>query len=314
MREKIIETRTCRQCSTPFTITDRDIAFYEKVSPVFAGKKELIPPPTLCPECRQQRRLAFRNERKLYRRKCDVTGKEIISIYSSDKPYKVYGQKEWWGDGWDAMKYGRDFDFGQTFTRQYSTLMHDVPCMALYVLDSMINSDFCNFGYDCKNCYLSTNSYRCEDAFYSHTGIDTSWDVDGYVNDRCQHTYMSQFLTTCTDVFYSLHCQSCQDCWYCRDCIECTHCIGCVNMVHQEYSVMNKSVGRDEYTAILQKIHQGDKKLIYTLQEFQKTSIVKSAHFLSSQDCTGDEIQNSQQVNESYEIVSTERAKYITLS
>ena len=96
MKEAIIETRTCRQCSTPFTITDRDMAFYEKVSPIFAGKKELIPPPTLCPECRQIRRMNFRNERKLYRRKCDLTGKSIIAAHDPDKPHRIYDFYAWW--------------------------------------------------------------------------------------------------------------------------------------------------------------------------------------------------------------------------
>jgi hypothetical protein len=53
----------------------------------------MIPIPTLCPEERQRRRLIFRNERKLYKRKCDATGDTIVSIYSPDKPYKVYEEE-----------------------------------------------------------------------------------------------------------------------------------------------------------------------------------------------------------------------------
>ena len=153
MDEKVIETRACRACSTPFAITDRDMAFYEKVSPTFNGKKELISSPTLCPDCRQQRRLAFRNERKLYRRKCDVTGKEIISMYSPDKPYKVYDQKEWWGDRWDALKYGREFDFGRGFFEQLSDLIRAVPRMTLVNVDNQ-NSPITNYTGNSKNIYL----------------------------------------------------------------------------------------------------------------------------------------------------------------
>jgi hypothetical protein len=35
--EKIIETKTCRHCGTSFDITDKDLEFYEKVSPVFSS-------------------------------------------------------------------------------------------------------------------------------------------------------------------------------------------------------------------------------------------------------------------------------------
>jgi uncharacterized protein YbaR (Trm112 family) len=103
--EKLVETKSCKHCNTSFPITDKDLEFYEKISPVFAGKKYSIPTPTLCPDCRQQRRLSFRNERKLYKRNCDATGKSIISIYSPDKPYKVYNQDFWLSDKWDPFSY-----------------------------------------------------------------------------------------------------------------------------------------------------------------------------------------------------------------
>ncbi len=94
--ENIIETKKCRFSGKDFFITNKDLEFYEKISPVFAGQKYLIPSPTLCPDERQRRRLTFRNERKLYHRKCDKTGNQIVSIYSPDKPYIVYDQKVWW--------------------------------------------------------------------------------------------------------------------------------------------------------------------------------------------------------------------------
>jgi len=35
MQEKIVETKICRQCKASFDITDKDLEFYEKVSPIF---------------------------------------------------------------------------------------------------------------------------------------------------------------------------------------------------------------------------------------------------------------------------------------
>ncbi|NOS66914.1 MAG: hypothetical protein HOO67_00910, partial [Candidatus Peribacteraceae bacterium] len=96
----------CRHCKDTFEVSADDLAFYEKVSPVFAGKKVLIPPPTLCPDCRQQRRMATRNERHLYRRKCDVTGKDIFSVFSPDSPYKVCDKDHWYGDAFKPLIYG----------------------------------------------------------------------------------------------------------------------------------------------------------------------------------------------------------------
>ena len=95
--------RTCTACSAPFTITDEDLAFYDKMSPVFAGKKYQIPPPTHCPDCRQQRRAVQTNEIHLYKRTCDLTGKAIISDIHPSAPYKVYYQEVWYSDKWDPM-------------------------------------------------------------------------------------------------------------------------------------------------------------------------------------------------------------------
>jgi hypothetical protein len=35
MQEKIVETKTCEQCSGKFAITDKDLEFYDKISPIF---------------------------------------------------------------------------------------------------------------------------------------------------------------------------------------------------------------------------------------------------------------------------------------
>ena len=125
--DPIVERKTCTVSGQPFAIFQSDLDFYTKISPTFAGQKFSIPTPTLCPEERQRRRLAFRNERKLYRRTCDFSGKEIITIYSPEKPYKVFDQKVRWSDLRDPMDYGRDFDFTKSFTEQFHELMREVP-------------------------------------------------------------------------------------------------------------------------------------------------------------------------------------------
>ncbi len=76
--ETVAETRVCPVSGEVFPVFSGDIDFYEKISPIFAGKKELIPPPTLCPDCRHRRRLAFRNERKLYKENVIFPGRILF--------------------------------------------------------------------------------------------------------------------------------------------------------------------------------------------------------------------------------------------
>ena len=54
--------QNCKQCQIPFEITAEDLAFYDKLSPIFNGKKELIDPPKECHNCRLQRRMACVNQ------------------------------------------------------------------------------------------------------------------------------------------------------------------------------------------------------------------------------------------------------------
>ena len=63
----------CKQCEMNFEITNEDLLFYDSVSPVIGGIKLSIPAPKMCASCRLQRRMAFRNERKLYTRKSDLS-------------------------------------------------------------------------------------------------------------------------------------------------------------------------------------------------------------------------------------------------
>src|SRR3989338_1389539 len=109
------ENRICQNCKNSFSIEPEDFNFYEKID---------VPPPTFCPECRTQRRLTWRNEMSLYKRKCSVPGhdEEIISIYSQDKSLIVYDHDYWWSDKWDPLEYGRDFNFSKSFFQQWKEL------------------------------------------------------------------------------------------------------------------------------------------------------------------------------------------------
>lgn len=142
--DPIVERKTCTVSGQEFPIFQSDIEFYNKISPTFAGQKFQVPTPKLCPEERQRRRLLFRNERKLYKRKCDATGDTIISIYSPDKPYKVYKQDFWWSDKRSPMDYGQDFDFSKSFAENIKTLLLQVPLLGLNVISNE-NADYVNY-------------------------------------------------------------------------------------------------------------------------------------------------------------------------
>jgi hypothetical protein len=154
--EKIIEKKICRISGQEFFVTDKDMELYDKISPIFSGKKYSIPSPTISPEERQRRRLVLRNERKFYHRKCDKTGNQIISIYSPEKPYIVYDQNIWRSDDWSPLDYGVDFDFSRPFFPQFGELFLRTPKMNLFHQAQNENSEYSHLSSYNKNCYLLT--------------------------------------------------------------------------------------------------------------------------------------------------------------
>jgi len=208
------QTRNCPTCTQDFVITEEDFGFYEKLQ---------VPPPTLCVECRQQRRYAWRNERTLYRRNCDLCKKSIVTIYSPNKPYKVFCVSCWWGDGWNPADYGRDFDFSRPFFEQFNELLHEVPRISLLTKNS-VNSEYTHHSGDNKNAYLSFSCFGGENIFYSNfimqsrDCMDCSyiyeagerlWEVlDSRKSYRCQ---WSSLLKDCSNVLYSYDCHGCTD-------------------------------------------------------------------------------------------------------
>src|SRR3989344_8366692 len=124
--------KDCASCGLDFEITDEDLAHIEKLTPIVGGTQLPIPPPTHCPECRQQRRYACRNDRNYYPNTCTICGKSLISSYSKDKPFGVLCDACFWSDAWDPLSYGMDVDFGRPFFDQFARLRETVPRLAIY--------------------------------------------------------------------------------------------------------------------------------------------------------------------------------------
>ena len=78
------ETKICQNCKKDFVIESDNFSFYEKIK---------VPPPTFCPECRRQRRFAWRNYINFYHRK-DINGKDVISLYSPESNIKVSNEND----------------------------------------------------------------------------------------------------------------------------------------------------------------------------------------------------------------------------
>ncbi len=162
-----MESKSCQNCKKDFVIDPADFAFYEKIK---------VPPPTWCPECRMIRRFAWRNERTLYKRTCELCKKSIISVYRSEQPFVIYCRECWWSDQWNPFTYGREYNWKEPFFIQFRKLMETVPRLHLQGYGTNVNSDYSNYKKDNKNIYHCFSITTSEDCLYSR-GVDKGKDL-----------------------------------------------------------------------------------------------------------------------------------------
>ncbi len=276
----------CTVSGKEFTVTDDDLRFYEKMG---------VPIPTLCPEERQRRRLAIENERKLYYRKCDATGENMLSLYHQNHPFPVYHPKYWFSDHWNPKDYGRDFDFHRPFFEQFQELMNKVPKLGLIWLggsQTMENSEYNNDCHKLKDCYLIFDGEQSRDCLYGQTFIQAESCVDFLF------LYNSSFCYECInckngyELFFSTNCQNCQQCWFLRDCIGCKNCFGSSNLFQKEFYIYNKKHTKEEYENFMKEFHSGKhsyiQKLKVSAENFWNSQFVKHIHGHRIENSTGD--------------------------
>ncbi|RIL06768.1 MAG: hypothetical protein DCC75_10605 [Proteobacteria bacterium] len=243
-------------------------------------------------QCRLQRRMAFYNRRRLYRRKCDHSGKDIVSIFSPDKPFKVYEKDFWYSDGWNALEYGRDFDFTRPFFEQFRDFMTDIPFLSLAIIGKNENSDFTNDNTRLKNCYLVFDCANGQDSMYSET-FDSAKDcVDCLSLRQCELCYEGTGLQNCYNVKFSRFCKNCSDSWFLRDCIGCKSCFGCANLFQKEHHIFNQPKSKEEYQSFMRELNSASHATLQTIkqevEEFFESQPVKAVRGIQNTDSVGD--------------------------
>ncbi len=297
-------------------IPQEDLEFYNLISPTFNGIKFPMPPPKLTPAERRQRRMAFRNERHLYYRNCDLTGKKILSAYSPDKEYKVYHFKEWASDKWNPMDYGMEPNFQRSFFEQFAELSKKVPVRSLNISSDMENCDFCNYGGSSKNCYLCIAPFQSQDCYYSRIPYACTYDIDGFANIQCQYTYESIACEGCYECFFSEYSKGCSESAFLLDCISCKNCFGCVGLKQQEYCFLNKKYSPEEYAKKVEGILSDRQKLNEFIEYFRSFSLKfprKYSRNFQAENCTGDLIRNAKNCKDSFDLFYQEDSRYCEL-
>jgi hypothetical protein len=292
------ESRKCQNCRNDFVIEPEDFAFYEKIN---------VPPPTFCFDCRVQRRLAFRNERVLYKKKCEAPGhsEESISVFSPDNPQRVYDHKAWWGDGWDPLNYGREIDWNKPFFAQIQELWREVPDIAVLNINP-VNSEYCSITEGNKNCYLVFGGDFNENSLYSTYIFNSKECVDTYWVSKSELNYETVDCISCARLRYSRYCDNCYDSAFLFNCKNCHDCFGCVNLRNKSYCFFNEQLTKEGYQERLRETYLSDAKQIAELkQKFSKFSINfprRFARLIQTVNSTGDNLEQAKNCRKCFDV------------
>ncbi len=307
-------TKQCQKCNVAFNVTDDDLAFLNKVSPILNGIKYLLNPPTLCPNCRQIRRQSHINEINLYRRKDDLTGKDILSNYHPSSPFKVYNQEYWWGDQWDAREYGQEYDLSKTFFEQFKELMLKVPRPNLFTgIHYDENCDYTNYAGKNKNCYLMFDADYCRDTYYSYSTNHAINCVDNYRTRACELCYEAVDCKGCYNCKYISNSSQCTDSAFLDNCESCKNCFMCTNQQRKEYFIFNRQGTKEEYEKLTAELESHDKAEQYkrAFEEIKQGSAKKYMHGFQNENASGDYIYNCKNTLESFDCNEVYDGKYL---
>ncbi len=296
---------TCAKCKNNFEITHQDQVFYDKIK---------VPKPTLCSQCRNQRRMSFRNERHLYQRNCDLCHKTLLSIYEANREFPVYCYDCWWSDKWDAMNFGQDYDDSRSFFEQLNELFNKVPHLGI-VTAYCENSNYANYTNYSKNCYLVFGCHAAEDCYYGWRMHDGLQCVDCLQIDKSKYCYDCVDCDECYSLLFSQDCRDCHDSAFLYDCKGCQNCLFSAGIRNKQYCICNKQYLKKEYEKEKRKLEfSSHKSLLISRKKFQdflETYPRRAAFIINSENVTGDHILNSKNVYLGFNIKNIHDGAYL---
>ena len=305
LNEKSGQWRVCRFSGNKFYVRPEDVEFYKRMR---------VPLPTLSPNERHRLKFAFFNSYNLFKLKSAYSGKTVIAAAPTNTPYKVWEHKVWFSDIWDPMEYGRTYDAGESFFKQFHGLSLDVPRPDLNVYPASVNSDYTHNSLKLKNCYFIFDSLECEDCLngaaygFSKNLVDCFFVEN---SDTCYGGFTSSYLYSC---FWCEYSKNCQNSYFLYDCRDCSDCFMCTNLRHKKHYFLNQPLNKGAYETKIAEINLGSRDVLSKykkeFEELKKKAVHRPNHNERAINSTGDYITNSRNCYECPFVRDSENLAY----
>ena len=227
--------KICAKTGQPFTVTDEEMAMRRK----FGIEGE----PETSPVYRFMHLGAFWQHWNLHRRKCDKTGKDIISVFSADCPYPVWHKDEWIKN---ANPPWADFDDTKNVFPQMWEFFKLSP-IAHNMGAGNENCEYTDDWWYSKNCYLCHSGLNNEDLKYCYRTLNCKDSQYVVFSSDCELCVDVIYSFNCFQTIYALMCRQCSDSCFLYDCRNCQHCMFCSNLRNKKYCLFNKQLTKEEW-------------------------------------------------------------------
>ena len=258
--------------------------------------------------------MSFRNERHLYRRRCEVSGKDLISAFSPRGGYKVVSPEVWWSGGLDSLRFGRSYDPSRSFLEQLGELTLEVPHLSLNQRNAE-NSDYTAFSINVKNCYLAFGATDCEGCLYGKTVSKSTDIIDGLAVRSSELCYEIVTSEKCYRSAFISNSKECTECFFVDSCEGCSNCFLCTGLYRKEYCIRNESVGKTRYEAFLREHTPLSKKaitqFIVELATLENATLCRGSSLFNCEECDGDFIYSSKNCHHTFHSIDCEDCKFL---
>lgn len=194
-----------------------------------------------------------------------------------------------------------------SFVDDFKRLQLTQPRISLQFSQSE-NSEYTNYAFKNKNCYLVFGSHYNEDCYHLQYCYADKDCADCDRADKSELCYECVFCSNLYNCNYLLNSFTCSDCEFGYDLVNCKNCFLCAGLRNVEYHIQNKPVFKEEYNKIkaVYKANNSAKELLAKLDEVRLT--IPHVAFIQKncENCLGSYLENSKNLFFCYNATSAE--------
>lgn len=191
----------------------------------------------------------------------EIASRKVLSFYKNGNTVSKYPQTDriWtvikakeYEDHRDSLLSStwREIYAWRSFFEQFWELFRTVELPSVVHFWVMENCDYADVVANSKDCYLSFWPINeCEYVMYSDQVKSMSKRVVNsvMVRDGSEHIYMSKWIISSYNVFYSSYIHNSSNLRFCSDMIWCSECIWCSWLENVSYYINNQKFEKDVY-------------------------------------------------------------------